>query len=64
MASTDFSTHVYSYAEVENDFDLEHFALAKEDIEMKVRAIREKIGTRINCQQFYIRTYLCSSTNN
>lgn len=50
MASTDFSTHVYSYAEMENDFDLEHFALAKEDIEMKVRAIREKIGTRINCQ--------------
>ena len=58
MASTDFSTHVYSYAEVENDFDLEHFALAKEDIEMKVRTIRD-------CQQqFYIRTYLCSSTNN
>lgn len=36
IASTDFSTREYSYLERERDFQLEHFALAPEDVDVKV----------------------------
>lgn len=37
MASCDFSTHEYSYDDVENDFDLINFNLTQEDLTLKVR---------------------------
>lgn len=36
MASCDFSTHEYSYDDIENDFDLIHFNLTNEDMTLKV----------------------------
>ena len=36
IAGSDFSTHAYSYDDVENDFELNHFKLAEEDINYKV----------------------------
>ena len=36
MASCDFSTHQYSYDDVEGDLELQHFALAPEDLKYKV----------------------------
>jgi hypothetical protein len=36
MASCDFSTHPYSYDDVEGDLQLTHFALAPEDLKLKV----------------------------
>lgn len=36
MASCDFSTHPYSYADVENDFTLDHFNLTEEDFILKI----------------------------
>ncbi len=35
--SCDFSTHEYSYDDVDQDFSLQHFALAPEDFQYKVR---------------------------
>lgn len=37
MAGTDFSTHKYTYDDVEGDFALDHFSLTEEDLEYKVR---------------------------
>ncbi|KFP97931.1 Glucosylceramidase, partial [Leptosomus discolor] len=36
MASTDFSVRLYTYADVEGDFELKHFNLTEEDTGMKV----------------------------
>lgn len=36
MASTDFSIRLYTYADVEGDFELKHFSLTEEDTQMKV----------------------------
>ncbi|NXC40782.1 GLCM Glucosylceramidase, partial [Penelope pileata] len=36
MASTDFSVRLYTYADTEGDFELEHFNLTEEDTRMKV----------------------------
>ena len=36
MASCDFSTHVYSYDDVEGDFGLKNFKLAYEDLKLKI----------------------------
>ncbi|NXY51832.1 GLCM Glucosylceramidase, partial [Ceuthmochares aereus] len=36
MASSDFSVRPYSYDDVPDDYDLKHFRLAEEDVEMKV----------------------------
>ncbi|CAB3405810.1 unnamed protein product [Caenorhabditis bovis] len=41
IASTDFSTREYSYADVPNDFDLQHFALADEDYKYKIPYIQK-----------------------
>lgn len=38
IAGTDFSERTYSYDDVENDEELKHFALAKEDLYHKVNA--------------------------
>lgn len=38
IAGCDFSTRVYTYDDVPNDFDLTHFALADEDTQYKVHA--------------------------
>jgi glucosylceramidase len=36
MASTDYSTRVYSYDDVDGDMALTNFALAPEDLNLKV----------------------------
>ena len=36
MASCDFSTHVYSYDDVEGDFQLKNFKLTVEDLKYKI----------------------------
>ena len=36
IAGSDFSTHAYSYDDVENDFELKHFKLVEEDTNYKV----------------------------
>ena len=36
IASCDFSTHQYSYADTAEDFNLDHFSLAEEDLLYKV----------------------------
>ncbi len=36
MASCDFSTREYSYADTAGDFELKHFKLAEEDYKYKV----------------------------
>lgn len=36
MASCDFSTRTYTYADTPGDYNLDHFNLAPEDIKMKV----------------------------
>ncbi len=36
MASCDFSTHEYSYDDVDGDFNLTNFALTTEDLQLKV----------------------------
>ncbi|NXY00483.1 GLCM Glucosylceramidase, partial [Centropus bengalensis] len=36
MASSDFSVRPYSYDDVPHDYELKHFALAEEDVKMKV----------------------------
>ncbi|KAI6217975.1 Glucosylceramidase [Aphelenchoides fujianensis] len=40
IASTDFSTHAYSYLDTENDFNLTTFALAPEDFQLKIPFIK------------------------
>lgn len=37
MGSTDFSLRLYSYDDVENDMQLQHFKLADEDNKYKVK---------------------------
>ncbi|KAF1755500.1 hypothetical protein GCK72_011950 [Caenorhabditis remanei] len=41
MASCDFSTHEYSYDDVKDDFELKHFALADEDLKLKIPFIQK-----------------------
>lgn len=36
MASCDFSTRLYTYADTAGDYNLDHFTLAPEDVNMKV----------------------------
>ncbi|XP_069650502.1 lysosomal acid glucosylceramidase isoform X2 [Haliaeetus albicilla] len=40
MASTDFSIRLYTYADVEGDFELKHFNLTEEDTQMKIPTLR------------------------
>ena len=40
IAGADFSTHPYSYDDVENDVDLEQFALTVEDYKYKIPYIK------------------------
>uniref|UniRef100_A0A7E4W3U0 Glucosylceramidase n=1 Tax=Panagrellus redivivus TaxID=6233 RepID=A0A7E4W3U0_PANRE len=40
LGSCDFSTRVYSYDDTDQDFNLTHFALAKEDLDFKIPAIQ------------------------
>ena len=39
MASCDFSTRLYTYADTPGDYNLDNFTLAPEDIKMKVNII-------------------------
>ncbi|XP_076443700.1 lysosomal acid glucosylceramidase-like [Babylonia areolata] len=41
MASCDFSTHPYSYDDVDGDLDLVHFTLAPEDLKLKIPYIQQ-----------------------
>ena len=36
MASCDFSTHIYSYDDVDGDFELKNFKLTDEDLKLKI----------------------------
>ena len=36
MASCDFSTHIYSYDDIEGDFALKNFKLTNEDLKLKI----------------------------
>ena len=45
MASCDFSTHVYSYDDVDGDFELKNFKLVTEDIKYKIPGIHMGILT-------------------
>lgn len=40
MASCDFSTHIYTYADVPGDFNMSHFNLATEDTNFKIPIIK------------------------
>ncbi|KAL8563546.1 hypothetical protein ACOMHN_060862 [Nucella lapillus] len=44
MASCDFSTHPYSYDDVAGDLDLAHFALAPEDLKLKIPFIQQALN--------------------
>lgn len=39
MAGTDFSSHFYTYDDVEDDYDLKHWALQHEDYTLKIPLI-------------------------
>ncbi|KAI1716634.1 glycosyl hydrolase family 30 TIM-barrel domain-containing protein [Ditylenchus destructor] len=52
IASTDFSTREYSYLEKEDDFDLESFALAQEDLDLKIPYIRKALELSDKLQFF------------
>ncbi|KAK7115931.1 lysosomal acid glucosylceramidase-like [Littorina saxatilis] len=43
MASCDFSTHAYSYDDVDGDLELSHFALAMEDNKFKIPYIQQAL---------------------
>lgn len=44
MASSDFSTRVYSYDDHEGDITLQNFTLPKEDLKHKIRAIKDALA--------------------
>ncbi|KAK7115930.1 lysosomal acid glucosylceramidase-like [Littorina saxatilis] len=44
MASCDFSTHPYSYDDVAGDLNLTHFALAQEDLKLKIPYIKQALN--------------------
>jgi len=48
ISSCDFSTHIYSYDDYPNDFDLVNFSLTVEDLEYKIPAIlaAQKMSTK------------------
>ncbi|KAK6112401.1 O-Glycosyl hydrolase 30 family protein [Brugia pahangi] len=44
IASTDFSTHAYSYDDSPNDFALTNFSLAEEDFKFKIPYIKQAVS--------------------
>uniref|UniRef100_A0A1I7VFG0 Glucosylceramidase n=1 Tax=Loa loa TaxID=7209 RepID=A0A1I7VFG0_LOALO len=44
IASTDFSTHPYSYDDSPNDFTLSNFSLAEEDFKFKIPYIKQAVN--------------------
>lgn len=48
MASCDFSTHLYTYADTPGDYDLDNFTLAPEDIHMKVSVCLSRSFSRLS----------------
>lgn len=46
IASADFSTHSYSYDDVPNDFDLQHFDVSMDE-EFKLPVIRDALATSV-----------------
>uniref|UniRef100_A0A0R3RWK4 Glucosylceramidase n=1 Tax=Elaeophora elaphi TaxID=1147741 RepID=A0A0R3RWK4_9BILA len=44
IASTDFSTHVYSYDDSPNDFTLSNFSLTEEDFKFKIPYIKQAVS--------------------
>ncbi|KAF6031271.1 GBA [Bugula neritina] len=44
IASTDFSTHAYSYDDTPDDFDLSHFSLTSEDLKYKIPILKRAIA--------------------
>ncbi len=44
MASCDFSTRVYTYDDISEDFNLTHFNLASEDLNFKIPVIRTALS--------------------
>ncbi|XP_002122773.2 lysosomal acid glucosylceramidase-like [Ciona intestinalis] len=43
MASVDFSTHLYTYADQPNDFEMKNFSLASEDFQYKIPYIKKAV---------------------
>ena len=59
MASCDFSTHPYSYDDVDGDLQLSHFALAPEDLKFKVRKFYIVVIIASSAENIIINIYLC-----
>uniref|UniRef100_A0A915D9Z5 Glucosylceramidase n=1 Tax=Ditylenchus dipsaci TaxID=166011 RepID=A0A915D9Z5_9BILA len=53
MASCDFSTHEYSYLDKQDDFSLESFALAPEDLELKITHLLKAMNYSQNQLQLF-----------
>ncbi|KHJ75944.1 O-Glycosyl hydrolase family 30 [Oesophagostomum dentatum] len=53
MASTDFSTHEYSYADVPGDFELANFSLTEEDYQYKIPYIIQAQKLSKNATRFF-----------
>uniref|UniRef100_A0A915D8V7 Glucosylceramidase n=1 Tax=Ditylenchus dipsaci TaxID=166011 RepID=A0A915D8V7_9BILA len=53
MASCDFSTHEYSYLDKQDDFSLESFALAPEDLELKIPHLLKAMNYSQNQLQLF-----------
>uniref|UniRef100_A0A8R1DZ15 Glucosylceramidase n=1 Tax=Caenorhabditis japonica TaxID=281687 RepID=A0A8R1DZ15_CAEJA len=53
MASTDFSTHEYSYDDVQFDFSLDNFNLTTEDFEYKIPFIKKAMAASGNKLQLF-----------
>lgn len=49
MASCDFSTRLYTYADTPGDYSLDNFTLAPEDINMKVSVSLSPTHTNALC---------------
>lgn len=52
IASCDFSTYPYSYADIPGDFELKHFQLAKEDFLYKIPLIQKAASIKENLLLF------------
>jgi len=58
VASCDFSTRLYTYADTPGDYDLQNFTLAKEDIHMKVSYTNRNTSSQIlpkNCHRIALK---------
>lgn len=57
MASCDFSTRLYTYADTPGDYDLDNFTLAPEDINMKVPYLLSHTFTALTFLLFNLSSF-------